>query len=108
MQLVYVHLELMISMHELIYMSASYFNLRTRMLVFVSLSCMACTNSMLHCSAAVPPVTAPFLRVPEEGTLGAEKHLEVHLDKLLEGGGVKVTPLVGFQLLSHPHSHWGV
>jgi hypothetical protein len=53
-------------------------------------------------------VTAPILRVPEEGTLGAEKHLEAHLDKLLEEGGVKVTPLVGFRLLSHPHSHLGV
>jgi hypothetical protein len=29
-------------------------------------------------------VTAPILRVPDEGTLGAEKHLEAHLDKLLE------------------------
>jgi hypothetical protein len=53
-------------------------------------------------------VTAPILRVPKEGTLGAEKHLEAHLDKLLEGGGVKVTPLVGFRLLSHPLSHLGV
>jgi hypothetical protein len=53
-------------------------------------------------------VTAPILRVPEEGTLGAKKHLEAHLDKLLEGGGVKVTPLVGFRLLSHPLSHSGV
>jgi hypothetical protein len=52
-------------------------------------------------------VTAPILRVPDEGTLGAEKHLEAHLDKLLEGGGVKVTPLVGFRLLSHPLSHRG-
>jgi hypothetical protein len=42
-------------------------------------------------------------------TLGAEKHLETHLDKLLEvGGGIKVTPLVGFRLLSHPLSHLGV
>jgi hypothetical protein len=41
-------------------------------------------------------VTAPVLRVPNEGTLGAEKHLEAHFDKLLEGGGVKATPLVGF------------
>jgi hypothetical protein len=48
-------------------------------------------------------VTAPILRVPEEGTLGAEKNLEAHLDKLLEGGGVNVTPgpLVGFKLLSN-------
>jgi hypothetical protein len=53
-------------------------------------------------------VTAPILRVPDEGTLGAEKHLEAHLDKLLEGGGVKVTHLVGFKLLSHPLSHLGV
>jgi hypothetical protein len=53
-------------------------------------------------------VTAPILRVPEEGTLGAEKHLEAHLDKLLEGGGVKITPLVGFRLLSHSLSHLGV
>jgi hypothetical protein len=53
-------------------------------------------------------VTAPVLRVPDEGTLGAEKHLEAHFDKLLEGGGVKVTPLVGFMLLSHPFSHLGV
>jgi hypothetical protein len=54
-------------------------------------------------------VTAPILlRVPDEGTLGAEKHLEAHLDKLLEGGGVKVTPLVGFRLLSHPLFHLGV
>jgi hypothetical protein len=44
-------------------------------------------------------VTAPILRVPDEGTLGAEKHLEAHFDKLLEGGGVRVTPLVGFRLL---------
>jgi hypothetical protein len=50
-------------------------------------------------------VTAPILRVPEEGTLGAEKHLKAHLDKLLEGGGVKVIPLVDFRLLSHPLSH---
>jgi hypothetical protein len=53
-------------------------------------------------------VTAPILRVPDEGTLGAEKHLEAHFDKLLEGGGVKVTPLVDFRLLSHPLSHLGV
>jgi hypothetical protein len=53
-------------------------------------------------------VTAPIPRVPYEGTLGAEKHLEVHFDKLLEGGGVKVTPLVGFRLLSYPLSHLGV
>jgi hypothetical protein len=53
-------------------------------------------------------VTAPILRVPDEGTLGAEKHLEAHLDKLLEECGVKVTPLVGFRLLSHPLSHLGV
>jgi hypothetical protein len=53
-------------------------------------------------------VTAPILRVPDEGTLGAEKHLEALLDKLLEEGGVKVTPLVGFRLLSHPLSHLGV
>jgi hypothetical protein len=49
-------------------------------------------------------VTAPVLRVPNEGTLGAEKHLEAHFDKLLEGVGVKVTPLVGFRLFSHSHS----
>jgi hypothetical protein len=55
-----------------------------------------------------PYVTAPILRVPDEGTLGAEKHLEAHLVKLLEGGGVKVTPLVGFRLLSHPLPHLGV
>jgi hypothetical protein len=54
------------------------------------------------------PVTAPILRVPDEGTLGAKKHLEAHLDKLLEGGGVKVTPLVSFRLLSHHLSHLGV
>jgi hypothetical protein len=53
-------------------------------------------------------VTAPTLRVPNEGTFGVEKHLEALLDKLLEGGGVKVTPLVGFRLLSHPLSHLGV
>jgi hypothetical protein len=53
-------------------------------------------------------VTAPILRVPEEGTLDAEKHLEANLDKLPEEGGVKVTPLVGFRLLSHPLSHLGV
>jgi hypothetical protein len=53
-------------------------------------------------------VTAPILRVPDEGTLGAEKHLEALLDKLLEEGGVKVTPLVGFRLLSHPLTHLGV
>jgi hypothetical protein len=53
-------------------------------------------------------VTAPVLKVPDKGTLGAEKHLEAHFDKLLEGGGVKVTPLVGFGLLSHPLSHLGV
>jgi hypothetical protein len=34
--------------------------------------------------------------------------IEAHLDKLLEEGGVKVTPLVGFRLLSHPLSHLGV
>jgi hypothetical protein len=34
--------------------------------------------------------------------------VEVHFDKLLEGGGVKVTPLVGFRPLSHPLSHLGV
>ena len=56
----------------------------------------------------MPHVTAPILRVPDEGTLGAEKHLEAHFDKLLEGGGVKVTPLVGFRPLSHPLSHLGV
>jgi hypothetical protein len=50
-------------------------------------------------------VTAPVLRVPDEGTLGAKKHLEAHFDELLEGGGVKVTPLVDFRLLSHPLSH---
>jgi hypothetical protein len=51
-------------------------------------------------------VTAPILRVPDEGTLGANKHLEAHFDNLLEGGGVKVTPLVGFRpQLSHPLSH---
>jgi hypothetical protein len=53
-------------------------------------------------------VTAPVLRVLDEGTLVAEKHLEAHFDKLLEGGGVKVTHLVGFRLLSHPLSHLGV
>jgi hypothetical protein len=54
-------------------------------------------------------VTAPILRVPDEGTLmGAEKNLEAHFDKVLEGGGVKVTPLVGFRRLSHPLSHLGV
>jgi hypothetical protein len=53
-------------------------------------------------------VTAPILRVPDEGTLGAEKHLEAHFDKFLEGGGVKVTPLVGFRPLSYPLSHLGV
>jgi hypothetical protein len=53
-------------------------------------------------------VTAPIVRVPNEGTLDAEKHLEAHFDKLLERGGVKVTPLVGFRLLSHPLSHLGV
>jgi hypothetical protein len=51
---------------------------------------------------------APVQKVPDEGTLGAKKHLEAHFDKLLEGGGVKVTPLVGFRLLSHPLSHLGV
>jgi hypothetical protein len=30
-------------------------------------------------------VTAPILRVPEEGTLGAEKYLKAHFDKLPEG-----------------------
>jgi hypothetical protein len=53
-------------------------------------------------------VTAPIVRVPDKGTLGAEKHLEAHFDKLLEGGGVKVTSLVGFRPLSHPPSHLGV
>jgi hypothetical protein len=53
-------------------------------------------------------VTAPILRLPDEGTLGAKKHLEAHFDKLLKGGGVKVTLLVGFRLLSHPLSHLGV
>jgi hypothetical protein len=53
-------------------------------------------------------VTAPILRIPDEGTFGAEKHLEALLDKLLEEGGVKVTPLVAFRLLSHPLSHLGV
>jgi hypothetical protein len=50
-------------------------------------------------------VTAPILRDPDEGTLGAEKHLEAHFDKLLGRGGVKVTPLVGFRPLSHPLPH---
>jgi hypothetical protein len=53
-------------------------------------------------------VTALVLRVSDEGTLGAEKHLEAHFDKLLEGGGVKITPLVDFRLLSHSLSHLGV
>jgi hypothetical protein len=54
-------------------------------------------------------VTAPILKVPDEGTkLGTKKHLEAHFDKLLEGSGVKVTPLVGFRPLSHPLSHLGV
>jgi hypothetical protein len=54
-------------------------------------------------------VTAPIPRVPEEGTLGPERHLEAHLDKVLEGlGGVEVTILMGFRLLSHPLSHLGV
>jgi hypothetical protein len=54
-------------------------------------------------------VTAPIRRVPDKDTLCAEKHLvEAHFDKLLEGGGVKVTPLVGFRLLSHPLFHLGV
>jgi hypothetical protein len=53
-------------------------------------------------------VTAPILKVPDEGTLGAEKHLDAHFDKLLEEGGVKVTPLVGFRLLSHTLSQLGV
>jgi hypothetical protein len=53
-------------------------------------------------------VTVPILGVPDEGTLGAEKHLEAHFDKLLEGGGVKVIPLVRFRPLSHPLSHLGV
>jgi hypothetical protein len=54
-------------------------------------------------------VTAPILRVPEEGTLGAEKHLEAHLDKLPEGSWCKgCTPLVGFRPLDHPLSHLGV
>jgi hypothetical protein len=47
-------------------------------------------------------VTAPILRVPE-------KHLEeAHLINSPKEGGVKVTPLVGYRLLSHPHSHSGV
>jgi hypothetical protein len=53
-------------------------------------------------------VTAPILRVPDEGTLGAEKHLKAHFEKLPEGGGVKVTPLMGLRPLSHPLSHLGV
>jgi hypothetical protein len=53
-------------------------------------------------------MTALVLRVRDEGTLGAEKHLEAHFDKLLERGGVIVTPFVGFRLLSHPLSHLGV
>jgi hypothetical protein len=53
-------------------------------------------------------VTAPIQRVPDKGTLGFEKHLEAYFDKLLEGGDVKVTPLVSFRLLSHPLSHLGV
>jgi hypothetical protein len=59
-----------------------------------------CTNTL--------NVTGPVLRDPDEGTLGAEKHLEAHFDKLLEGGGIKITPLMGFKLLSHPHPHLGV
>jgi hypothetical protein len=62
----------------------------------------------MHDLVKVVRVTAPTLRVPNEGTFGAEKHLEALLDKLLEGGGVKVTPLMGFRLLSHPLSHLGV
>jgi hypothetical protein len=53
-------------------------------------------------------VTAPILRVPDEGTVDAEKHLEALFEKLPERGGVKVAPLVGFRLLSHPLSHLGV
>jgi hypothetical protein len=49
-------------------------------------------------------VTAPGPRVPNEGTLDAEKHLEAHFYKLPEGDGVKVTSLVGFRLLSRPLS----
>jgi hypothetical protein len=35
-------------------------------------------------------VTAPILRVPEEGTLGAKKHLEAYLiNSQKEGGACK-------------------
>jgi hypothetical protein len=49
-------------------------------------------------------VTAPILRVPDEGTLGAEKHLEALLTNSRKEGGIKVTPLVGFRPLAHPLS----
>jgi hypothetical protein len=51
---------------------------------------------------------APILRVSKEGTLGAEKHLEAHLINSQKEGGVKVTPLMQFRPLDHPHSHSGV
>jgi hypothetical protein len=50
-------------------------------------------------------VTASILRVPDEGTLGAEKHLKALLINSQKEGGVKVTPLVGFRPLDHPLSH---
>jgi hypothetical protein len=53
-------------------------------------------------------VMAPIPSFLEEGTLGAERHLEAHLINSQKEGGIKVLPLVGFQLLSHPHSNLGV
>jgi hypothetical protein len=41
-------------------------------------------------------VTASVLRVPDEGTLGAEKHLEAHFDKIPEEGNVKGFTFDGF------------
>jgi hypothetical protein len=46
---------------------------------------------------SITSVTAPILRVLDEGTLGAKKHLEEHLDKLLEGNGVKPYTFGWFQ-----------
>jgi hypothetical protein len=51
-------------------------------------------------SSLILYVTAPILRVPEEGTLGVEKHLEAHLGKLLEGRWCKGFTFGGFQATS--------
>jgi hypothetical protein len=52
---------------------------------------ISCRVSLEKClSQPAYALIAPNLRVPNEGPLGAEKQLEGHLDKLLEGGGVNI------------------